>query len=279
MTPIDDVASTKPLTVDTQAIWKSPDVVRTYSRQHRLFAAEQTILGLLLDGLQTCRMLDLGVGAGRTPGHFAPRVKEYVGVDNSPAMVEICRRKFNRHANATFLVGDARHLDFADGRFDFLLFSFNGLDSMDQPDRERVFREMKRVLRNDGILCFSTHNTRGLQKIYSFQFHLDPRRLWWECKRHRLVQKVNGPASLFSDKEWFSIKDGAYEFRLSVIYVRPELQIRQLEEMGFRDVAVFSERGLALCEEEVRRNTDLWLYYLCKAPGSKRSESDLAAIV
>ena len=266
MTSVNDETGKNALPEDNQSIWKSPDVVRVYAHQHRLLAAEQTILHLLGGELGTYRMLDLGVGAGRTTGHFAPRVKEYVGVDHSPAMVNTCRKKFSSNVGVTFLVGDARQLGVADGRFDFVLFSFNGLDGMNEPDRERVFREMKRVLRDDGVLCFSTHNTRGVTKAYSFHFPRDPRRLWWEYQRYRQVQRMNGPASRFADKEWFTIKDGAHDFRVSVFYVRPELQITQLEELGFRNVRVFSEKGLVLSDEEVRRNTDVWLYYLCKAP-------------
>jgi len=49
-----------------------------YARYSNLQPPEETILHLMLPSLPTARMLDLGVGGGRTTVHFANRVREYV---------------------------------------------------------------------------------------------------------------------------------------------------------------------------------------------------------
>jgi ubiquinone/menaquinone biosynthesis C-methylase UbiE len=59
------------------------------------------------------RLLDVGVGAGRTARQFAELSYEYVGTDFSSAMVETCRARFPQFR---FEVGDVRDLSrFADG--------------------------------------------------------------------------------------------------------------------------------------------------------------------
>src|ERR1700756_2475583 len=86
-----------------------------------LFPPEGTILRLLLPELRTARMLDLGVGGGRTTLHFAKCVREYVGVDYSESMIRECRRRFATSPEPfSFVVCDARSLKmFASGSFDF----------------------------------------------------------------------------------------------------------------------------------------------------------------
>lgn len=88
------------------------------------------MLNELRTKLPEMRMLDIGVGAGRTTHHFAPLTKEYIGVDYSKNMIKARRRKFRNYPKKlTFKVADARDLKlFGDKYFDFALFSFNGID-------------------------------------------------------------------------------------------------------------------------------------------------------
>src|SRR5579862_7114407 len=178
-------------------VWKTTKVVQSYVAKHTLFRAEQTVFELLRPRLGSFRMLDLGVGAGRTTVHFAPLVREYVGVDYALEMILHCWRKFPELGKEAFQEGDARHLNFPSGHFDFLLFSFNGIDTVDRTERALVYSEMKRVLRPGGLLCFSTHNSRTLQNMYTLHIPRDPRRLLWEYQRYRRMQIVNGPAAAF----------------------------------------------------------------------------------
>ena len=72
------------------------------------------------------KMLDIGVGGGRTTLHFAPLVKEYVGIDYSQNMIKACQERF---AQVSFQTADARSMGiFKDSTFDFILFSYNGID-------------------------------------------------------------------------------------------------------------------------------------------------------
>jgi len=107
------------------------------------------------------RILDIGVGGGRTTPWLSSRASHYVGVDYAPEMVEACRRRFD---GLDFRVMDAADLSaFADRSFDVVVFSFNGIGHL-YPDaaRRACLREIHRVLAEDGVFLFSVHNARTL---------------------------------------------------------------------------------------------------------------------
>jgi len=164
-------------------------------------------------------MLDIGVGGGRTTVHFAPLVRNYIGVDFSEGMIRACRKRFPA---LPFEVADVRSLPFADSTFDFILFSFNGLDYVPAGDRMRALREIHRVGRSGGRFCFSAHNLLWLGR---------------RSLRPWLIRRMNAPNVFEHDAA--VVQDGALMFGLSTYYVRPAAQIEQLREAGFGDVRIF----------------------------------------
>ena len=104
-------------------------------------------------------MLDLGVGGGRTTALLRLVSSEYIGIDYTPELVELCRE---RHPGADIRLGDARDLsDVPDGSQGLVCFSNNGIDAVDHDGRERILSEAHRVLGADGVLCYSTLNKGG----------------------------------------------------------------------------------------------------------------------
>jgi SAM-dependent methyltransferase len=140
--------------------WRSDEALHWF-RQLEGFIdpAEQVCFERLRSEITGARVLDLGVGAGRTTRHFLGMAADYVGIDYTPEMVAACRAK---HPRAQILEGDARDLSrFADGTFDLVSFSFNGIDAVDLEGRRRVLAEVHRVLRPGGAFFFSTMNRDG----------------------------------------------------------------------------------------------------------------------
>lgn len=136
-----------------------PDVVARYAELRGLFDSERTLFNSSINSQD--RVLDLGVGIGRTAAELAVRSNDYVGIDIAPNMVAAAT---SLHPELRFEVGDACDLgQFTDGRFDVVVFSFNGLDYItSRPMRDRALGEIRRVLSPDGRLIFSSHDPRAV---------------------------------------------------------------------------------------------------------------------
>jgi ubiquinone/menaquinone biosynthesis C-methylase UbiE len=86
------------------------------------------------------RALDAGTGAGTLALALAPLVREVVGVDVVPELLERARR--GAPSNVTFVEGDATNLEFDSGSFD-LACSRRTLHHIARP--ERAVAELARV--------------------------------------------------------------------------------------------------------------------------------------
>lgn len=135
-----------------------PEVVREYAVATGLTPAEAALFDRYV--APGSRVLDLGVGAGRTTSWLQARAGAYLGVDAAPAMVAAARRA---HPDASLVLGDAAALDFvADASCDVAVFSYNGLDYLSDRDRARALDHVARILRAGGTFLFSSHNPRAL---------------------------------------------------------------------------------------------------------------------
>src|SRR5262249_33834463 len=91
---------------------------------------------------------------------------EVTGVDPSPKMIERAKEKVGERA--TFALGDATQLDFADRSFDRLSIAF-GMRNI--PDRPRALKEIARVLSPGGraaILELATPDQGWLAPLARF---------------------------------------------------------------------------------------------------------------
>jgi demethylmenaquinone methyltransferase / 2-methoxy-6-polyprenyl-1,4-benzoquinol methylase len=121
---------------------------------------------LTIDALKLrpgARVLDLATGTADL-GLLAARAgASVVGVDPSPAMMDIGRAKASRAGLADrigFQVGDAQALPFADATFDAVCMGF-GIRNV--PDRPAAVREMARVTRPGGrVAILELCEPRGL---------------------------------------------------------------------------------------------------------------------
>jgi ubiquinone/menaquinone biosynthesis C-methylase UbiE len=96
------------------------------------------------------KVLDLGCGTGMLLSLLARRSEFVVGVDSSPEMLELARK---RRGSAALVLADADHLPFADRSFDAVI-SVTLLQNM--PDPAATVREVARVAKPEGILILTT---------------------------------------------------------------------------------------------------------------------------
>ena len=91
--------------------------------------------------------LDAGTGTGALALALAPLVRQVVGVDLVPELLEEARRQSSDVSNLTFLEGDVTRLPFADGSFD-LVTCARTLHHVARP--ELAVAELARVTRPGG---------------------------------------------------------------------------------------------------------------------------------
>lgn len=249
--------------------FENTEVVQFYRELRGLQNPETAILARLEPTLPRMRMLDIGVGGGRTTPAFASLAAEYVGIDYSAAMIESCRQRFSSFGrNVSFGVCDVRDLrQFESGSFDFVLFSFNGIDYLAHDDRLQALAQMRRVLHPGGVLALSTHNLRALTERPPWPgLPLHPLALaravsTYVCHMHRHLgfRRLRGQPHAV-------VKDGAHGGLVTTYYLLPEEQVRQLADAAFGNVRIFGQEGTEISEAgkltEVR---DAWLYFLCEA--------------
>jgi ubiquinone/menaquinone biosynthesis C-methylase UbiE len=247
--------------------FSSNSSVKLYSVQDQLQKPEATILNILKDRLFDMRMLDLGVGGGRTSLHFANLCKEYIGADYAESMIKSCRERFaDLEEKIDFKCCDARSMpEFDNEYFDFVLFSFNGIDYVTHNDRIKALLEIKRICRMNGFFAFSSHNVQFIDQFYKIKLSWDLKTMFRNLIKYSLIILTNGSSSKYINARYTIFNDGAFRFGLKTYYIKPEEQIKQLEESGFRNIQVFS---IVNGEEIPRRNLtalkDSWVYYFCQ---------------
>jgi ubiquinone/menaquinone biosynthesis C-methylase UbiE len=239
-------------------------VVDWYGELDFVHPAEAVILEKLRPEIKGKKLLDIGIGGGRTTRFLRDFSNDYTGIDYTSASIDIAKRKF---PDANLLCCDARDLSiFPADSFALVLFSLNGIDYVAHEDRLRILNEAFRVLQPGGFFVFSTHNRdyRNFNKLAwqeGFQFKLNflksclytlaflPKHL--KMKRHEVL----------SD-EYAIINDNAHGFSLLSYYISIDKQRAQLEVAGFANTEAYDMDG-----KQVDADRDsAWIYYLTQKP-------------
>jgi ubiquinone/menaquinone biosynthesis C-methylase UbiE len=271
--------------MDQKNIYNHVRISKDYAGRDYLDKAETRIIEELKDLLPRFNMLDMGVGAGRTTRYFLPLANSYIGADYAPNMIAECKKKFK--SKKIFEVLDVRNMDkFSDNMFDFILFSYNGIDSFGLADREIALSEIKRVLRNGGYFSFSTHNInwKGLYDLFTFKNMFKRLTNKKENTKNPFYKFIIFFKSLFINlrlnfqNKSFNIKthieslrkdgcggltDNSLNGKASIFYISYKSQIQQLKKFGFKDISAYSVNGIKT-EDESELNKGGWIYYLCR---------------
>lgn len=262
-----------------RASYETRSAVRQYVAQDHLEPPEQVILDRVRSDLPRMRVLDVGVGGGRTAVHFAGVAQEYVGVDYSAPLVAACRRRFAGHPPAVrFEHADARAMPMLDdGHFDLVLFTFNGLDYLVHEGRLAALREISRVCRPGGRFLFSSHNLDAIENALSpaclvrqLWATRSPTRFPLSVVRRappRLLRRLVNPRPqrLLSQRHAWVSTGWPPGSPCGTYHVTPAEVRRQIEEVGFNLESVLLPSGEEVRHEEsLGRRHDLWLNFLCR---------------
>jgi ubiquinone/menaquinone biosynthesis C-methylase UbiE len=277
------------LTIDHKTLYNTESISKDYAARDYLEPAERAVIEILDSSISSMKMLDMGVGGGRTTKYFAPLVLNYTGADYAPAMVNACIEKYGD--DYFFITCDARDMEeLSDNSFDFVLFSFNGIDSFSHEDRVSSLKEIHRVLRPGGYYCFSSHNLNwnGLSDLFSlkqvkkiaqagksdtdegtkdFKKQVDRGfRSAYKVARLSILNRsfrMKGYISKLRKSERGHIYDNSLNGKAKVYYITKDEQIRQLKAAGFKDISTICRNG-CITNNTALLNEDGWIYYLCQ---------------
>lgn len=253
--------------------YDAPGGPESYAKNTNLFQAEEFILTYLYDEIKDKAILDMGVGSGRTMPYFRELSRDYTGIDYSENMLNYCKGKYS---DARLLLCDAKNMDiFEDQAFDVVFSCWNMLDDGNHEDRNRILKEVQRVLRRNGLFIFSSHNLDFKRRsAYRFRGLVSARnpvelmkqnairikRYFAGIRNHLQVQRNE-----VHEKEYSILNDSSHSFSLLTYYIKKEHQVKQLEAIGFSGIEMVNERGSLITLDEACK--DGWIYYICRKAG------------
>jgi SAM-dependent methyltransferase len=215
-------------------------------------------------------------------------------------MIRACELRFRDwiEPKLAFVVGDVRDLKaFDTASFEFVLFAFNGIDSLlKHSDRLRAMGEIHRVCAPGGIFLFSTDNLLYARTTLMFRKIVHdlllservsrnpllllskPRLIVRTVGRHLRLRRINArglrghhgvyvylrrrreiSGSAYSDPEEMIEIEG--------FAIEPREQVRQLSTIGFEGTRILSPDGREVTHEaDSQLRHWQWLYYVCRKP-------------
>jgi SAM-dependent methyltransferase len=250
--------------------WDSRSVTEDYGTRTSVWQVERVIFDRYREHLTGKRILDMGCGTGRTTAELLKFSADYVGIDYSPGMIARFARRFPR---VRVQRADMRDLSgFADGAFDFVLCSFNGLDYMPHAGRLQALAEVRRVLAGTGLFVFSAHNR-------AFPGVAEAPRVPWSRRPLATLRALGGylldarnrrrlgHLQVFTP-EYAILNDCAHHYSLLTYYIGRAQQTEQLRQAGFELLEAY-DRGAARIEPDGPDRHSSFIYYVARKAASE----------
>lgn len=127
-----------------------------------------------LTNLKDLTLLDVGSSTGIMDSILSKYFKKVIGVDIDKSAVAYAKKKFKKN-NLLFKVADAMQLNFPDKSFDVVICA-HVYEHV--PNTNKLFKEIYRVLRKDGICYLAAQN-----KLFPWEPHHNLPLLSWFPKR------------------------------------------------------------------------------------------------
>jgi len=104
-------------------------------------------------------VLDVCCGTGDQCFYYAQKSNHVFGVDINQAMIGLAKKRKQKEANnPQLIIADAGSLPFADNYFDLVSICL-ALHEKDEELRNKVISEIKRVVKEDGIIMIVDYNS------------------------------------------------------------------------------------------------------------------------
>lgn len=115
---------------------------------------------------QPLEILDLACGHGRHANALAQLRHKVTGVDITKGFLELAKEHASQlKVDVKYIHQDMRELN-DENSFDRVFVLFTAIGYFDEEQNERVFRNVFRALKPDGIFCFDSHNRDSYMTYY-----------------------------------------------------------------------------------------------------------------
>ena len=207
-------------------------------------------------------VLDIGIGTGRTARVLAVLARCYIAIDYSPIVVAEARKTM---PHLQVHLEDMRDLArWGDGTLDFVFAPNNVIDAVSHADRLKTLGEARRVLREGGLMVFTSHNRCyfGAEAAPRLRVSRNPVTFVWHLFRYlrslRLHLRMR-PMRRF-EEEYALLDDCGPDHALLHYYVDRTAQERQLKSMGFDLVDVLDRTGARVARGEMAPESSCLMY-------------------
>lgn len=205
------------------------------------------------------KVLDLGCGTGRTTIPLFQRGFDVIGIDIVPEMIKNAKIiANNKNLKIDYRVGDATRLEFPDNYFDFALFSNQGWTQIpDKKERIKALKEMRKVLKENGICIFTAHPRRWLTRYFFF---------WvWQWVKLFIIKPLGFSVDEidFGDRFFNRESMGGNRTYITKQYIHiasVEEVKKQVEESGFKIIEADGSRQIS--KKDIRRYPPV--FFICK---------------
>ena len=159
----------------------------------RDMAAYQQMYELICPAVRHKTVLELATGTGLIASHIINAAEQIEATDASEEMIHLAKEA-NRSSKLHFSVQDMFYLPYADQSFDVVIVS-NALHIVPEP--ERALAEIRRVLKDDGILVAPTfthagNDFRGKVKAFFMKLAGFPLHSKWTSHEYLAFLRENG---------------------------------------------------------------------------------------
>ena len=165
--------------------WILPPILDLIMRQKHLTKYRRAVAAAARG-----RVLEIGVGSGLNFPLYGKQVELLYGIDPSPRLLAIARRRATASGvPVELLLGSATAIPLSDNAVDTVVMTWT-LCSI--PDPLAALREMRRVLKPDGNLCFVEHGLSPEPNVEHWQHRITPawRRVAGGCHLDRKIDEL-----------------------------------------------------------------------------------------